>query len=62
MRVSTFTHSPSLMKSGTLTTAPVESLAGLVAPLAVSPLMPGSLSVICRTTLGGSSMPMALPL
>jgi hypothetical protein len=33
------------MKSGTLTVAPVDTFAGLVAPLAVSPLMPGSLSV-----------------
>ena len=31
------------MKRGTLMVAPVESVAGLVAPLAVSPLMPGSL-------------------
>ena len=36
--------------------APVDSFAGLVAPLAVSPLMPGSLAAICRTTLGGSSI------
>src|SRR5262249_40144431 len=51
--VSTFTHSPSLTNSGTLTTAPVDSVAGLVAPLAVSPLIPGSLATICNTTCGG---------
>src|ERR1700728_3974826 len=62
VEVSTLIHSPSLMKSGTLTTAPEVSVAGLVAPLAVSPLMPGSLEATCMMTFGGRSTAIALPL
>ncbi len=35
--VSILIHSPSWTKRGTLTVAPVDTVAGLVAPLAVSP-------------------------
>ena len=37
-------RSPGLTKSGTCTVAPVSSFAGLVVPVAVSPLKPGSVS------------------
>ena len=37
-----------LMKSGTVTTTPVSIFAGLVPPLAVSPLRPGSVSATSR--------------
>src|SRR4029453_2346518 len=42
LRVSTFTTSPSLRKSGTCTTAPVSKVAGLLPPCAVSPRTPRS--------------------
>ena len=38
-------------KRGTLTTAPVSTVAGLVAPVAVSPLNPGSVSAVSYTHL-----------
>lgn len=40
--VSTLIRSPSLMNSGTFTMAPVSTVAGLVALVAVLPLTPGS--------------------
>ncbi len=43
-RVSTRIHSPSLMNSGTPMLAPVDTLAGLVTFVAVSPRAPGSVS------------------
>src|SRR5437667_2019607 len=45
VRVSTLTRSPTLMNSGTFTTAPVSSVAGFDPPAAVSPRTPGSVSV-----------------
>jgi len=53
VRVSILTHSPSFTNSGTCTTAPVDSVAGLVTLLAVSPFTPGSLWAICRVTWAG---------
>lgn len=50
VRVSTRIVSPSLMNSGTRTTAPVSSLAGLAPPVAVSPRNPGSVSTIFNST------------
>ena len=44
--VSTLITSPSLTNIGTLTTAPVSSVAGFKALVAVLPLTPGSHSVI----------------
>src|SRR2546428_3615639 len=55
VRVSTFTMSPSLRKSGTKTTAPVSSVAGFVPPCAVSPRTPGSVLAIASSTKFGSS-------
>ena len=46
---------PSSMKSGTCTVAPVSSVAGLVAPVAVSPRTPGSVRVTASSTKDGSS-------
>ena len=43
--VSTRIISPSLMKIGTLISAPVSSVAGFVTFVAVSPFTPGSVSV-----------------
>ena len=37
--------SPSLINSGTLISAPVSMVASLLAPVAVSPLTPGSVAV-----------------
>src|SRR5919107_1250260 len=54
-RVSTLTRSPTLMKSGTCTTTPVSRVAGLVPPVAVSPLSPGSVSETSRSTCAGGS-------
>ena len=48
--------SPCSTKSGTCTTAPVSSVAGFVAPVAVFPLTPGSDSVIRSTTVRGGSI------
>src|SRR5690554_2503056 len=53
-RVSTFSTSPIVINSGTLTTAPVDRVAGLEPPWAVSPFMPGSVSTTSSSTkLGG---------
>ena len=53
--------SPSLRNSGTFTTAPVSSLAGLEPPVTVSPRAPGSVSTIFSSAkIGGvtcSGMP-----
>src|SRR6185436_20021534 len=64
-RVSVWTRtlSPSLMKSGTRISSPVDSVAALVAaPLAVSPRTPGSVDVTTSSTCGGNCRPMGLPL
>src|SRR5262245_34204539 len=61
LRVSTLITSPSLRKSGTCTTAPVSSVAGLEPPDAVSPRMPGSVLTICRSRKLGSSTVAGLP-
>src|SRR3984885_10846180 len=45
--------SPSLMNSGTRTTAPVSSLAGLEPPVAVSPRTPGSVSITLSSICAG---------
>src|SRR5829696_6177032 len=60
-RVSTLIRSPVSTNSGTWTTAPVSTVAGLVAPETRSPLMPGSVSVTSSSTAAGSSTPMAVP-
>src|SRR4030095_816003 len=44
LRVSTLIRSPGLTNSGTCTTSPVSSVAGLRAPDTRSPWMPGSVS------------------
>src|SRR5690606_17263978 len=62
VRVSMRTLSPCSTKSGTCTTSPVSRVAGLVAPVAVSPLKPGSVWVTSSSTKVGSSTPMALSL
>src|SRR5215212_3113777 len=54
-RVSTLTWSPTLTKSGTCTMTPVSRVAGLVPPVAVSPLRPGSVSETPRSTCAGGS-------
>ena len=46
VRVSIRIISPCSMNNGTITLAPVSTIAGFVAPCAVSPLRPGSVSVI----------------
>ncbi len=46
VRVSILITSPCSTNRGTYTVAPVSTIAGLVAPVAVSPLKPGSVSVI----------------
>ena len=55
--VLTLMRSPSLMNRGTFTTSPVTIVAGLVAPVAVSPFTPGSHCAMVITTDEGSSMP-----
>ena len=50
VRVSTLIRSPSLMYSGTCTTNPVSSVAGLVRPVAEFPLIPGSHCVMVNST------------
>src|SRR6185312_14887038 len=62
VRVSILITSPTLMNSGTLTLAPVLILAGLVAPVAVSPRKPGSASVTACSMKLGSVTPTARPL
>ncbi len=50
-RVSTLTRSPMFTNSGTCTSAPVSSVAGLLPPPeAVSPLTPGSVWVTSSST------------
>ena len=49
-------------KSGTYTVAPVSTVAGFVAPVAVSPLKPGSVSVTVSSTKSGGSTANTLPL
>src|SRR5437867_3367112 len=61
VRVSTFTTSPSLRNSGTCTTAPVSSVAGLVPPCAVSPRTPGSVRATASSTKFGSSTVVGAP-
>src|SRR6185437_10336592 len=60
-RGSTLILSPTFTNSGTCTTAPVSSVAGLVTLETVSPLIPGSVSVTSRITDAGSSTPVGLP-
>src|SRR5579859_4204797 len=56
VRVSIHTRSPGFTNRGTLTTAPVSSVAGLVTLLAVSPRTPGSaLSTVNSRKLGSST-------
>lgn len=50
VRVSILILSPVLMNRGTLISAPVSTVAGFVAFVAVSPLIPGSVSVTSRST------------
>src|SRR5690625_3149770 len=57
VRVSTRMTSPSGTNSGTRTTAPVSTFAGLPPPPLVSPRTPGSVSTTLRLTkLGGVTM------
>src|SRR6266550_9280385 len=60
-RVSTLTRSPSSTNSGTWTTAPVSIFACFNAPVRVSPLAPGSVWTIARTTEAGSSTAIGTP-
>ena len=46
---------PISTNNGTITFAPVSTIAGFVAPVAVSPLKPGSVSVISNSTNNGGS-------
>ena len=55
-------RSPSLMKMGTLISAPVSRVAGLVTLVAVSPRTPGSVSVTSSSTKLGISTENTLPL
>lgn len=54
VRVSMINLSPWLTNKGTFTTKPVSNVAFLEAPVAVSPLIPGSVSVTSSSTLFGS--------
>lgn len=60
--VSILILSPCSTNRGTFTFAPVSTVAGLVAPVAVSPLNPGSVSVISSSTKRGGSTANTLPL
>ena len=60
--VSILILSPWLTNRGTATVAPVSTVAGLLAPVAVSPLNPGSVSVISSSTNRGGSTENTLPL
>src|SRR5690606_16592004 len=60
-RVSTLTISSWLTNSGTRTTAPVSSVAGLPPPPEVSPRTPGSVSVIFSSTKFGGVTWMGVP-
>src|SRR6266516_713433 len=55
-------RSPVFTNSGTCTTAPVSSVAGLVTFETVSPLTPGSVSDTPSSTEAGSCTPVGLPL
>ena len=50
------------MNNGTLTTAPVANVAGLVPPVAVSPRKPGSVSITSITTWFGGVTANGAPL
>ena len=56
VRVSILIESPWLTKSGTLSVAPVSTVQGFVAFVAVFPATPGSHSVTSRITLIGGSI------
>jgi hypothetical protein len=56
-RVSTLIRSPWFTNSGTWTTRPVSSVAGLRAPETRSPCRPGSVSVTVSSTEAGTSTP-----
>ena len=60
--VSILMTSCSSTNKGTFTVAPVSTVAGLVAPVAVSPLNHGSVSVISNSTNKGGSTENTLPL
>ena len=60
--VSILILSPWFTNRGTFTCAPVSTVAGFVAPWAVSPLNPGSVSVISSSTNRGGSIANTLPL
>ena len=62
VRVSILILSPVLMNRGTLISAPVSTVAGFVAFVAVSPLIPGYVSVTSRSTKYGGSTPNTVPL
>src|SRR6185503_17786967 len=61
VRVSMRIVSPVSTKIGTCTTRPVSVVAGLRAPVCVSPAKPGSVSTTDRSTLTGNSTPMVSP-
>src|SRR5690554_490836 len=61
-RVSTLSTSPITINRGTLTTAPVESVAGFEPPCAVSPFIPGSVSTTSSSTKFGGVMVKGAPL
>src|SRR5690606_39351687 len=61
VRVSTFTFSPVVMNSGTLISAPVSRVAGLVPPVERSPCRPGSVCATVSSTEAGSSTYSAVP-
>jgi len=61
VRVSTRIVSPGSTKIGTVTTRPVSVVAGLRAPVWVSPAKPGSVSATTRSTVTGSSTPIVSP-
>ena len=56
VRVSILSLSPISTNNGTATCAPVSTIAGLVAPCAVFPLNPGSVSVTSSSTVSGGSI------
>ena len=56
--MSTVTISPSEINKGTLIMAPVERVAGLLPPLAVSPFTPVSVLVISKLTKTGGTTDM----
>ena len=59
--VSIWITSPSSIKIGTITVAPVSTVAGYVTFVAVLPFTPGSVSVILRLTKFGASTLNAFP-